>query len=74
MAVELGHPEDRKVRWLVAATYDRWLTARGRPQKYGTQFLKDAVGVLRPSEARGAPSFNSSAEQTPCGRTCTRVA
>lgn len=37
-AVELGHPEERMARWLVAATYDRWLTAQGRPQRYGTQF------------------------------------
>jgi hypothetical protein len=26
-AVELGHPEERKARWMVATSYDRWLTS-----------------------------------------------
>lgn len=25
-------------RWIYAATYDRWLTTQGKPQKYGTQY------------------------------------
>ncbi|HWI53073.1 MAG TPA: hypothetical protein VNT01_13115 [Symbiobacteriaceae bacterium] len=43
-AVELGHPEMRKARWMAAATYDRWLTNQGKPQKYGTQYWKDQNG------------------------------
>lgn len=27
-----------KAKWLVAATYDRWLMHAGEPQKYGTQY------------------------------------
>jgi hypothetical protein len=37
-AAELGHP---KGRWLVAATYDRWLMTGNEPQKYGTQYHAD---------------------------------
>ena len=43
-AVSLGHPEERKARWLTAASYDRWLTSQGKPQKYGTQFWGDQNG------------------------------
>lgn len=43
-AVELGHPEEKRARWLAAATLDRWLTSQGKPQKYGTQFFKDKNG------------------------------
>jgi hypothetical protein len=35
---ELGH---RPARWLAAATYDRWQMYRGRPQKYGTNYVYD---------------------------------
>jgi hypothetical protein len=31
----------RPARWLVAATFDRWLMYQGRPQKYGTQIVPD---------------------------------
>ena len=31
-------------RWLVAATYDRWLMCQGKPQKYGTQYRLDKDG------------------------------
>ena len=34
--VELGY---RPARWLAAASLDRWLLARGLPQKYGTQYV-----------------------------------
>lgn len=34
-ALELG---DESVRWLYAATLDRYLISMGQPQKYGTQF------------------------------------
>jgi len=37
-AVKLGL---RRARWLAAATYDRWLMYRGKPQKYGTQIVPD---------------------------------
>ncbi len=30
-----------RARWLVAATYDRWLMYQGKPQKYGTQIVPD---------------------------------
>lgn len=33
-AVALG---STNARWLVAATYDRWLMGQGKPQRYGTQ-------------------------------------
>jgi hypothetical protein len=35
---ELGH---RPARWLVAASYDRWLMYQGKPQKYGTNYIYD---------------------------------
>ena len=35
-AMEMG---DDGVKWLFAATEDRWLLSEGRPQKYGTQFI-----------------------------------
>lgn len=31
-------------RWLAAAAYDRWLMSQGRPQKYGTQYIRDESG------------------------------
>jgi hypothetical protein len=34
-AAELGYAP---ARWLVAASYDRWLMRQGKPQKYGTQY------------------------------------
>jgi len=30
-----------KAKWLYAATLDRWLLSRGKPQKFGTQFKKE---------------------------------
>jgi len=35
---ELGY---RPARWLAAATYDRWQMYRGKPQKYGTNYVYD---------------------------------
>jgi len=35
--MELG---DERSKWLYAATLDRWLISQGKPQKYGTQFIK----------------------------------
>jgi hypothetical protein len=43
-AVELGCSEEKKARWMAAASYDRWLIAKGKPQKFGTQFLGDKIG------------------------------
>ena len=43
-AIELGHPDERQAKWLAAASYDRWLTNQGKPQKYGTQFHGDQNG------------------------------
>lgn len=40
-AVEQG---DRTARWLSAATLDRYLLSSGKPQKFGTQFIKDGKG------------------------------
>lgn len=37
-ALELG---DETVRWLFAATLDRYLLSSGKPQKYGTQFKQN---------------------------------
>ena len=34
-SAELGYAP---ARWLVAASYDRWLMRQGKPQKYGTQY------------------------------------
>ena len=36
-AAELGHSTGR---WLTAASYDRWLMSQSKPQKYGTQYMK----------------------------------
>lgn len=33
--------DDKDSLWLSAATLDRWLMYRGKPQKYGTQFVPD---------------------------------
>lgn len=35
---ELGH---HGARWLAAAAYDRWLMRQGKPQKYGTQYVRE---------------------------------
>lgn len=37
-AADLGHP---RARYMVAASYDRWLMRQGRPQKYGTNSIND---------------------------------
>lgn len=34
-------PEHRKAKWLTAAAWDRILQMSGRPQWYGTQFVRD---------------------------------
>jgi hypothetical protein len=39
-AMTLGHP---KARWLAAAAYDRWCMHRGKPQRYGTNYVTDGV-------------------------------
>ena len=39
-AAGLGH---RPARWLAAASYDRWCMYRGKPQRYGTQYVSDGV-------------------------------
>ncbi|QQG43670.1 MAG: hypothetical protein HYW45_01475 [Candidatus Daviesbacteria bacterium] len=36
-AMELD-PDDREIKWLYAASLDRYLLETGQPQKYGTQF------------------------------------
>jgi hypothetical protein len=41
-AVQLD-PDDDHARWLVAASTDRALMYAGRPQRYGTQFSRDAT-------------------------------
>lgn len=41
IAVEKG---DDSARWLYAASKDRSLLMSGKPQKYGTQFIKDENG------------------------------
>jgi hypothetical protein len=35
VAMDAGDPE---ARWIYAATYDRYLTSQGKPQKFGTQY------------------------------------
>lgn len=37
-AIRLG---DKTARWLYATTMDRWLLSQNKPQKYGTQFMKE---------------------------------
>jgi hypothetical protein len=39
--MEMG---DERSKWPYAATLDRWLISRGKPQKYGTQFRKNKKG------------------------------
>lgn len=41
-AVQLD-PDDDHARWLVAASTDRALMYAGRPQRYGTQYTRDAA-------------------------------
>ena len=48
-AVELGL---RRVRWLAAASYDRWLIYQGKPQKYGTQIVFASWAMRRVVVAR----------------------
>ena len=31
-------------KWLYAISTDRWLYSAGKPQRYGTQFLRDGKG------------------------------
>jgi hypothetical protein len=35
------HPDDADFKWLVAATWDRLLMRYGKPQWYGTQYVRD---------------------------------
>src|SRR5690349_3701971 len=37
-AADLNHP---RARYMVAASYDRWLMRQGKPQKYGTNSIAD---------------------------------
>ena len=46
-ALELG---DESVRWLYAATLDRYLISMGQPQKYGTQFKQNDKGEWKLGE------------------------
>jgi hypothetical protein len=49
-AADAGHAQ---ARWLVAASYDRWLLAGGQPQHYGTQYLiRDGRRVLADLDPR----------------------
>jgi len=48
-AMELGDQRKdtryyKEVRWLYAASMDRWLLSLGKAQKYGTQFVKESEG------------------------------
>lgn len=43
MAAELA-PDDRRAKWLVAASWDRLMMRSGLPQWYGTQFMMDKSG------------------------------
>ena len=38
------HKDIRSARWLYAASYDRMLVRDGKPQKFGTQFIKNKDG------------------------------
>jgi hypothetical protein len=38
-------PEEKRRRWLVAASWDRLLMRQQQPQWYATQFLSDAAGM-----------------------------
>ncbi|MBD9477546.1 hypothetical protein [Pseudoxanthomonas sp. PXM02] len=38
-------PEEKRRRWLVAASWDRLLMRQQQPQWYATQFLSDATGM-----------------------------
>lgn len=40
LAVQAAEQGYGPARWLAAATLDRWLLARNRPQKYGTQYIR----------------------------------
>ncbi len=45
-ALEMGY---EKARWIFAATRDRYLIAIGKPQRYGTQYIKkDGKMLLAP--------------------------
>ena len=35
-------PNDANLKWLVAASWDRWLMRSGKPQWYGTQFVRES--------------------------------
>lgn len=76
-------PEHADARWLMAASWDRYLVDADRPQWYGTQYRCDEQGLRRsePVEAgrvtdaeRVAAGVQTLAEQrllegTPCGGT-----
>jgi len=43
--MELG---EERSKWLYAASLDRWLVSRGKPQKFGTQFRQNDKGDYEP--------------------------
>jgi hypothetical protein len=45
-SADLGHP---RARYLVAASYDRWLMRQGRPQKYGTNSTREGIWPYDPA-------------------------
>ncbi|MCP4598634.1 hypothetical protein, partial [Neptuniibacter sp.] len=46
LAVQAANKGHEKSRFLAAAAYDRYLVFSGRPQKYGTQYVADSLGVM----------------------------
>jgi hypothetical protein len=44
LAQRASELEYRPARWLAAASYDRWQMYRGKPQKYGTNYVFDGRG------------------------------
>ncbi len=49
-------PEDRRFRWLTAASWDRIMAMQLQPQWYGTQFHSDDGGMFLYPVADGAVS------------------
>ena len=49
-------PEQKRYRWLTAASWDRMLTTQLQPQWYGTQFQSDDDGMFLYPVADGAVS------------------
>lgn len=49
-------PDEKRYRWLTAASWDRIMTTRLQPQWYGTQFQSDDSGFFLYPVAEGAVS------------------